>query len=84
MGSEMCIRDSCCTVAYELSVPSSATVSLHGVSAALNLAQPKTEKWFCFPSDFSLIFTVELLTVVLLLDKADYPENMQDVFCPDK
>jgi len=25
----------CCTVAYELSVPSSATVSLHGVSAAL-------------------------------------------------
>ena len=25
----------CCTVAYELSVPSSATVFLHGVSAAL-------------------------------------------------
>ena len=51
-----------------------------------NTAQPKTDKWFSSPSHFSSFFSLFdcCLSVVLSLDKGDYLENMQVVFCPNK
>ena len=45
-------------------------------------SQMKTNKWFSFPSHFSSFNSC--LSVVLLLDKGDYPENSHVVFCPNK
>ena len=40
-----------------------------------NTAQPKTDKWFSFPSHFSSFNCC--LSVVLQLDEGDYPENLR-------
>ena len=50
-----------------------------------NMAQSKTDKWLLISSSFSSFFAVNCcLSVVLELNKGDYPENVHVVFCPNK
>ena len=52
---------------------------------SLDIAHPQKDKWISSPSNFFSFLPFNCcLSVVLLLDKEDYPKNLHVVFCPNK